>query len=358
MFTFIYPYRNRDLERLKNSLDSLKNQTDSDFEVFFVDYGSEGKIKKMVELLCGEFDFVTYKFYSTQFQPWNKSKALNSIIKNLNTDFCFIADVDMIFHPQFLEKSRKLQVKDKTVYFQVGFLEPEKSSENKEFGDYKNFRKSTSEATGLSMFPVKVLKEVHGFDEFYHFWGAEDTDMHVRIKNAGYQLEFYTEEVLMLHQWHPSYRSKESAELTSDLQLGGIVALNHQHMKSAMYNKTTMVNPNYWGEIMSETQYKELQEAQVDLELANEKRSIDDLLYGQLASMNNRVFKIRINQSSVPNSLRDKTKRLLNKKILPYYSLKEVNDLLLLHLISFYRDRPYYYKVIDSGKIIEFAIKL
>jgi len=357
LLSIIYPYRNRNLNHVQNSLESLRDQTRKDFEVFFVDYGSDLEFSKEVKDLCKKYSFINYKYYSVQDQPWNKSKALNSVIKDLNNGFCFVSDVDMIFDPNFVKKAIQLQEPDKSVYFQVGFLSPQDIAKNIKFQEFQKYRKSTDEATGLSMFPVEVLHNLRGFDEFYHFWGAEDTDMHVRIKNAGYQLEFYAEEVLMLHQWHPSYRSKESSELTSDLQLTGIVALNHQHLKSVMYNKTTVVNPNHWGEIMSETQFRELQHAVVDLELTNEKRAIDDLLYAQLASMNNRVFKVRINRSSVPKSLRHKTKKLLNKKMLVYYSLKEVNDLILLHLISFYRDRPYYYKVIDSGKIIEFAIK-
>lgn len=357
MLSIIYPYRNRNLNHVQNSLDSLRDQSRKDFEVFFVDYGSDLELSKEVKDLCKKYSFINYKYYSVQDQPWNKSRALNSVIKDLNKGFCFVSDVDMIFDPNFVKKAIQLQEPDKSVYFQVGFLSPQDKAKDIKFQEFQKYRKSTDEATGLSMFPVEVLHNLRGFDEFYHFWGAEDTDIHERIKNAGCQLEFYTEEIMMLHQWHPSYRSKESAELTSDLQLGGIVALNHQHLKSVMCNKTTMVNPNHWGEIMSDTQFEELQQAQVDLELTNEKCAIDDLLYGQLPLMNNRVFKIRINQSSVPNSLRYKTKKLLNKKILLYYSLKEVNDLLLLHLISFYRDRSYYYKVIDSGKIIEFAIK-
>jgi len=357
LLSIIYPYRNRNLNHVQNSLESLRNQTLKEFEVYFVDYGSDLEISKKVKDLCKKYTFINYKYYSVHYQPWNKSRALNSVIKNLSKGFCFVADVDMIFDPNFIKKAIQLQKPNKSIYFQVGFLSPQDITKEGKFHEFQTYRKSSNEATGLSMFPVEVLHDLRGFDEFYHFWGAEDTDIHERIKNAGYQLEFYTEEILMLHQWHPSYRSKESSELTSDLQLGGIVALNHQHLKSVMTNKTTMVNPNRWGEIMSDTQFKELQQAEVDLELTNEKNVIDDLLYGQLPSINNRVIKIRINQSLAQKSFRYKTKKLLNKKVSVYYSPKEVNDLLLFHLISFYRDHPYNYKIIDSGKTIEFVLK-
>ena len=41
MITIIYPYRNRELERIKHSLDSFARQNNLDFKVIFVDYGSK-----------------------------------------------------------------------------------------------------------------------------------------------------------------------------------------------------------------------------------------------------------------------------------------------------------------------------
>jgi len=358
MLSIIYPYRNRDLERLKHSLDSLKKQSVSDFEVFFVNYGSQGEKAQALTKLFRDYEFVSYRYCSTQFQPWNKSRALNSVIKNLETGFCFVADVDMIFHPQFIEKALKLQSKNKTVYFQVGFLGPEETVKEKDFFSYKNYRRSNDEATGLSMFPVNILKELRGFDEFYHFWGAEDTDMHVRIKNAGYEVEFYDEEVLMLHQWHPSYRSSESGELTKELQLSGIVQLNHHHLKHALEYKTTIVNRENWGDCITGEKLIELEKAPVNFVLDNEQRKIDHFLYVIMPESKNEIIKITIQKNPFQNSLKFRTKKLLSKKVPEYYSLKEINDKILLHLISFYRNKAYTYKITEDLKSIEIAVKL
>ncbi|MGB8704125.1 MAG: glycosyltransferase, partial [Gillisia sp.] len=259
MLSIIYPYRNRDLDRLKRSLDSLQDQTESKFEVFFVDYGSTPAVAKEVWEICGAYSFVDYRYFPTQFQPWNKSRALNAVIKNLKAKFCFVADVDMIFHPEFIKEAISLQQNEKTVYFQVGFLSNKDDPDKITLEKFESYRKSTAEATGLSMFPVKILKELRGFDEFYHFWGAEDTDMHVRIKNAGYEVEYYDEQVLLLHQWHTSYRTAEKNVLTKELQLKGIVQLNHQHLKNAILNKTTSVNPNGWGSPMTSEELEQLE---------------------------------------------------------------------------------------------------
>lgn len=357
MLTIIYPYRNRDLQRLKNSLESLKNQSGSGFEVFLVDYGSNPKGANEVHKLCREYAFVTYEYKHTRLQPWNKSKALNSIIKNLSTTWCFIADVDMIFHPRFIEKARHVSAPQKIIYFQVGFLGAKETTVPKEFSDYKYYRKSSSEATGMSLFPVKVLQELRGFDEFYHFWGAEDTDMHVRLKNAGYEVEFYDKEVLMLHQWHETYRSKERKTFTRELQLSNIVQLNYEHLKFAMSNKITFVNQEGWGNCMTEKDFKELEEHPVEQVLGNEQRKIDHFIYIELPGLQQKILKIKIKEDPAQHSLKTKVKKVLGKKLPSYYSLKEINDNLLLHLISFHRNSSYTYKINKAGTYIELAIK-
>jgi glycosyltransferase involved in cell wall biosynthesis len=344
LLSIIYPYRNRNLQGVKRSLDSLHSQTISSFEVFFIDYGSSPEAAFQVKELCAKYSFINYRYAFNQHQPWNKSRALNSVIKTLESEYCFVADVDIIFHPQFLENAIQLQDNNRTTYFQVGFLAEgvEVLQDHFTTGEY---RKSTREATGLSMFPVKVLQQLRGFDEFYHFWGAEDTDMHVRLKNAGYEVEFYDKEILLLHQWHSSYRSKEKTILTRDLQITGIVQLNHQHLQWAIENKTTVTNCEEWGVVMSKKDFEFLDQLKPDITLDNEKRKIDDLLYGQFPSFKNKFMKIEIKKSPYQRSLLYNLKRILRKKVPEYYTLKEVNDLVLLHLISLYRNKPYFYNI-------------
>ena len=357
MLNILIPYRNRNIVHVKNSLESLSRQKIKDFKVFFIDYGSSASYASAAKDLCRQYSFVNYIYHSVIHQPWNKSRALNSCIRNLNTGFCFVSDIDMIFHHDFVAKAQELQKIDKCVYFKVGFLSPNEGVEEKRFEDFTSYRESTFEATGLSMFPVKALIELNGFDEFYHFWGAEDTDMHVRFKNAGYKVEFYKEEILMLHQWHPTYRLKETSKLTTDLQLTGIVALNHQHLKDALVKRKKLVNNKQWGEIPSAQIISELEQAEVLEEIENIKHAIQQFIYGRLPQINAGIVKVRILDSGPPVNIKFQAKRIFNKNRFSYYSLKEINDLILLHLISFYRDRPYYYRVDESLKFIELAIK-
>jgi len=358
LLSIIYPYRNRESGILKKSLDSLKNQSNLNFEVFLVDYGSGIDNAKSVREMCEKFNFVQYQYEPTFFQPWNKSRAINLVIKKLTNGFCFVADVDMIFHPSFVEKAALVQKAGTTTYFQVGFLEKEETDNGNAFYDFKKYRQSTYEATGMSMFPVNCLKEIRGFDEFYHFWGAEDTDIHVRLRNAGYIVEFYDSETLLLHQWHKSYRSKEVETLTSDYQIKGIVQLNHFHLKFAKENNIRKVNHKGWGKVTREKDIKELIELPTTLSLTNRKEEINDFLYGQLPGCYNKTIKIRIVKDAFEGSVKYRIKKILRHRVSEYYDLKQVNDKILLHLISHYRNVPYTYRINRNLNEIEFALKL
>ncbi|MUP44164.1 glycosyltransferase [Gramella sp. BOM4] len=355
--SIIYPYRNRNSERIRKSFQSLANQTDPNFHVYFVDYGSDDPISQNIKEICSKFNFITYKYLVAKFQPWNKSRALNSVIKILDTGYCFVADVDIIFHPDFVKVARKLQVKNETTYFQVGYLDSVESNKDIEFSDYKVSRLSTSEATGLSMFPVRQLKDLNGFDEFYHFWGSEDTDMHVRLKNAGTKVKFYEEELLMLHQWHDSYQSMAKSGKLTDLKVSGILALNHQHLKSAIKRRTTQVNLEGWGQCMTQDDLNELQQAPVDFSVSNEKRQVNEVLFGQLPGLWNGVIKILFKMDSFQDSTKYYLKKKLGKKVPEYYSFQEMNDQVILHLISFYRNLPYTIISNKTEGIIEVALK-
>ena len=51
MISIVVGYRNREIERVKRSLDSLLQQKYVDFEMIFIDYGSDHSISKDIEQL-------------------------------------------------------------------------------------------------------------------------------------------------------------------------------------------------------------------------------------------------------------------------------------------------------------------
>lgn len=357
MITIIYAYRNRNLKRIQNSLDSLGSQTNRNFNVIFVDYGSELSIANQVASLVKRYLFIQYYYLNTLYQPWNKSKALNFAIKNINSEYCFIADVDMIFHAEFISTLYDKMHLNRVIYFQVGFLSKEESKKEVSFDDYKIKFLSNHEVTGMSLFPTEKLKKINGFDEFFHFWGAEDTDIHNRLKNAGCEIEFYGQEVLMLHQWHPNYRKRETTFLDKEMQLSGIVELNHQHLKYNAENGIIKVNPEKWGSVISELDFNELESFDNELVLSNKKEVVECFLFVELPRFQDEILSVRFVEDVFQESLTYKVKKAIGKKVPKYYTLKEINDKLLLHIIAFYHQFFYAYKINEDLKSISFKIK-
>ena len=356
MITIIYPYRNREPERIKRSLNSLFKQNKQNFEVVFIDYGSKNETAAEIKKIVEGFSFCSYVYLFSELQPWNKSKALNYVIKDLKSEYCLVADVDMIFHPDFTTTLDEHCVPNKVTYFQVGFLSKEESQKKKPFEEYKIKFFSNYEATGISLFPVQKLKEIRGFDEFFHFWGAEDTDVHNRLKNVDCTLNFYNTKVLVLHQWHFNYRKRETKTLNTDLQLSRIVEFNHLHMMQNLKNKTTIVNNKCWGNVMSKSELDQLKEYPV-IPISNQKEEIDYFLFQKFKKTKDKILAIEVKENSINNSIKYRAKKLLGKKVPEFYPLKEVNDRVLQHIVSFYHSKPYIYWVSEDLKTITLKIK-
>lgn len=355
MITILYPYRNRELSRIKRSLDSLAQQKQQNFSVVFVDYGSEENLAYEIKQLIEQYSFTSYEYLFTSEQPWSKSKALNYGIKNLSSEYCFTADVDIIFHPQFTEILEKNLNPSKIIYFKVGFLTKEESVKLIDFEEYKIRFLTNEEATGMTLFPVEKLKLINGFDEFFHFWGAEDTDIHNRLKNLGCKVEFFDEKILLLHQWHPNYRKRETIKLNKELQLKGVVELNHEHLKYNLEKGITKVNSKAWGCIMDKMDYETLLNLPIR-EMSNEVSVIDHFLFVALSDENISAISVRIIKNSVEKTLKHKIKKLLGKKVLEFYSIKEINDKLLLHIVAYQHHLPYTYSISEDFSSIDFKM--
>jgi glycosyltransferase involved in cell wall biosynthesis len=354
--SILYAYRNREIGRIKRSLDSLKQQLQQNFEVIFIDYGSNNELATEVKSLIGHYDFATYEYLYTELQPWNKSKALNYVIRNLNSEYCFIADVDMIFHPEFTSVLQQKIRPNKVTYFQVGYLSEEESKKELLFEQYYINFYSNEEATGMTLFPVDILKNSGGYDEFFHFWGSEDTEVHNHLKKLGFEVAYYNDKIVLLHQWHKNYRSRETKKLNTELQLTGVVEINNVYLLKNSQRKNRNATSKEWGKISSKEDFNELESIGTRV-LSTEKDIINYFLYQELPFTNQETIAVTIKENSFKNSLKYKIKKLLGKKVPQFFSLKEINDSLLLHIISFYHQFPYSYKVSDDLKSIEFKIK-
>ena len=357
MITILYPYRNRDLERVKRSLDSLTLQTDQRFKVLFVDYGSTPKQAYLVKQLINNYAFAIYLYTYTGLQPWSRAKALNVGLQQVTTDFVFTSDIDMIFSPHLVSTLYEIMHTQKAIYFNVGFLSREESFLEKPFHKYTLAFTSDVGAQGLSFFGVEALKAVNGYDEFLHFWGAEDIDIHNRLERLGLSSFFYKEAILMVHQWHPTYRNSETKYLTTDLQLSSIVALNHKHLlHNDISVKICIEQPN-WGILVDKKSFETLESEPVTHTILNSSAAVTHFLFVELPKFKGGVLKVRFEGDPYAKTLKYFIKRFLGKKVPQYCTLKEINDQVLLHIISFYHQYPYMYQVSPDLKSITFAIK-
>lgn len=340
MITLVFTYRNRDLNLVNNCLNSLAHQTNTEFDVKFVNYGSTVNFTTNLNQLLSNYSFVELiDVAEVNQQLWNKSRAINIALKQCNSPYFFVADVDMIFKENFIEKLHQYKNEQEIHYFQVGFLSEEESKKTIDFLDYKINFLSTEAATGMTLYPTSLLKKINGYNEYYHGWGAEDTDVHVRMAKLNHPVIFHHEELLILHQWHAkNYRSKSSKEpFHSQLE-----KINHYYLAQTKKDETTQTNLKFdWGKVPEISSYKSLESPQNNVVLSNEVNEIDAFL----SSLNEKkgVFQINIERRDKQQSTRNRIKNVLKKQKKKYYALGEINDKLLLLIVSNFRNQPYQY---------------
>ncbi|CAN1538073.1 Galactosyltransferase, C-terminal [Flavobacteriaceae bacterium] len=340
MITLVLTYRNRDLCIVKNCLNSLDFQSSKDFNVILVDYGSEAVFANPLQELVSNYSFITLITCPVQGQLWNKARAINIALKQTKNPFFIVGDIDLIFHPNFIEKALKLNSQEQSIYFKVGFLNEVESKKNSAFEEYKVKHYSSEEATGITLFYTNTLKEINGYDEFYNSWGAEDTDVHLRLRNQNKKVVL-EEEILLLHQWHPkAYRSKAS---TSPFHTK-LEKINHFYLQITNATKRTIANINFeWGKMPLEEDYSKLKNIpdyfiKID--------ATDNKVASVLAQLNNfksELVSIHINEIPKKIMCKNYLKKIVGKKHHSYFDMEAINILFLEEIIKNYRNLPYHF---------------
>lgn len=350
MITLVLTNRNRDLGIIKNCLQSLQQQTCSDFECFLVDYGSEATYKIQLEQLLSQYSQIKYIDCPVQGQLWHKSRAINMALRKTTTLYFLVVDIDMLFAPNLIEKVMELANSQTVHYFQVGFLNKIESAKNQKYDDFKVAFVSDENATGVGVFPTAVLKALHGYDEFYHGWGAEDTDIHIRMKNVGLKVYFYDKEILLKHQWHPKvYRSKASSHAFHSL----LERINHAYLLQTQSTQRTIVNQDQeWGKVPLLKDYDKLSKIDTVLQLKASVVEVNAVL-AQMANFSNEVIAIEITAFSGSEKIKNQLKKIAGKKYMPLYDMETVNNLLLESIIKQYRNNPYCYNFNRQNNIIQ-----
>ena len=353
MITLVLTNRNRDLKIVKNCLQSLHQQTNNIFELFLVDYGSDDQYKLELKALLKNYPKTHYIDCPVKHQLWHKCRAINIALKQTVTPYFIVGDIDLIFAPTYIEKALELRKPNEVHYFQYGFLSQKESCKNKSYDTFKIDFKGTDEVTGNTLFPTSALKTIQGYDEFYHGWGAEDTDVHIRMKNAGYSIFFYNKEILVKHQWHPKvYRSKFSTHpFHSELE-----RINHAYMLLSKNTNRTTVNQNVdWGIIPKLEDYEKLNTAKHLINLKPSTIEVNAIL-AQMANFKKEVITIEISDFSFFYKVKNYIKKLLGEKYLPLYSMSRVNNMVLETVIKQFRNNPYSYHFDRKRKCIQLTM--
>jgi glycosyltransferase involved in cell wall biosynthesis len=341
LITLVLTYRNRDLRIVKNCLDSLAEQSYKNFKVILVDYGSDESFANPLVELVNQFHFIELISCPVQGQLWNKSRAINIALRQTATAYFLVGDIDMLFRRDFMEEINQFKSLEEIVYFQVGFLSQKESEKNLAFHNYVINHFSTEEATGITLYPANLLKSINGYDEFYHGWGAEDSDVHIRVRNAGHEVRFYDKIVLLLHQWHPkAYRSKESGNpFHSSLE-----RINHSYMELTDISRRTKVNLNSeWGRTPLGSDYQKLlNRPDYTIEIQSVDVNVVALL-AQLKNFETALVNISIYEVSLKEKIWQILRKSLDKKGKIYLSLEDINNRLLEEIIMNYRNLPYTY---------------
>jgi len=212
----------KNIEFLKAILDSLRYQTEKDFEIIIAEDGENSLVKEFIE----QYPFEqSYQHLTQKDEGWRKNRAMNMAIRAANASWLIFIDGDCVLHHRFIEmhlrysgeknilagKRVKLDAKSSTSLLEsngnAAFLQKQLLckmfygkgtikfieegifiSPDSLFGFIPKGRKS-KRLTGSNMsFSKKSIYFINGFDEDYILPAVgEDDDLTWRFNNAGYK---------------------------------------------------------------------------------------------------------------------------------------------------------------------------
>lgn len=207
--SIILSYRNRDIERLRRCLDSFKKQSFNNYEVVFIDYGSDEIYSSPVKALVSSYSFCRYYYVHSQGLPWNRSHAMNIGIRLAESEYLLLTDIDVIHAGNHLEVLYNSMDKNTSIYSPVYWLKEKFSDYDAILNNRFTIRETDytfiNRATGTSHLIRKaILEDIGGYDQFYNFWGVEDRDLASRLQKKGIK-EHWLDlgHAPLYHQWHP-----------------------------------------------------------------------------------------------------------------------------------------------------------
>jgi len=207
MISIIVAFRNRELLRVTRFLNSLKVQTNDNFEVIFVNTGSEYVFSKELKEVVESYDFTTYIYNDTTGKEWNKCIALNIAAKVAKGNYLSFTDIDLIYHSGYIDHLFPLLDKQAQLYTRVLMVDESFQDYDKVFERYGKVPGTLCHTSGKGILTVhkEAFEATGGYDEYYVDWGIEDNDIYIRLQEYGLT-EVWGDHIKhpVYHQWHPT----------------------------------------------------------------------------------------------------------------------------------------------------------
>lgn len=202
--------------RAKNFFESLANQTDKDFELIIIDYGSKPKYRKEIFELCKNYGHI---YYYVDAKEWYSPRALNIGINKARGNYIMQTNLDMIFRRDFIERIKERLNPNSFVWSVPTFLNKDayKVLATMNFtSDWSKLNNkdcwwTTWHGHGYGAIQCMLkgwFVEVGGYDERFHPYGPCDLDLWERAKKDGFEMVCLEERdesklAMYAHQWHP-----------------------------------------------------------------------------------------------------------------------------------------------------------
>jgi glycosyltransferase involved in cell wall biosynthesis len=208
LISVIVGFRDREFERVLSFVESLDAQTSKNFELIFVDYGSQIEISNSIKNLINSRNYASYVFHDSRGKSWNRSHALNIGSKHSNGSYLYFTDIDLVFHYDYIAHLEIVKIPNTQLYTRV-FLLPKNT-----FVDFSDLSKierlksktelSHKSGKGILLIEKSIFLSIGGYDEFYRDWGIEDNDLFIRLTGKGIK-ENWTDHLSypVFHIWHP-----------------------------------------------------------------------------------------------------------------------------------------------------------
>ena len=223
---------------LKPVLDSLKQQTEKNFEIIISEDGQSEEMK----IFVADYPFMNdFQHLTQEDNGWQKNKALNNAIRHAKSDWLIFIDGDCVLHPRFVEMhlrfagetvilaGKRVKLDSETSLFLENNM-PEAIGEMQKKCIRKLFTgrgkttfieesifispdgwlrfipglRKANRLTGSNMsFSKKAIYAINGFDEEYTLPAVgEDTDLFWRFRAAGFQVKPVRNLAVQYHLYH------------------------------------------------------------------------------------------------------------------------------------------------------------